>query len=116
MPVPFAPLHRHFKTLTYWPVGTRNKAGEIETSTPVCIKGAWQKSVEFVDEIDGIRKKATDIIYTCEEVEEEGYLYEGVSEETNPQNVVGRVVRIFRVKRLNDINQNYSMTKAWAAL
>ena len=113
---PFDPIRNHFKDITYWPPATtKNAAGETVASTQTEIKGAWQKSTEYVDEVDGVRKKATDIVYTDVEVEEEGYLYEGISTASNPKDVTG-VVRILRAKRLNDIHQNYGLCKAWAAL
>jgi hypothetical protein len=106
----FSMIHNKLKPMTYWPPVERNKYNEIGPVDPVEVKGYWIDKKELIG--GGINAEGQ--VYLCCNVtiENEGYLYNGVSTSTTPHELDG-AEKVVMIRELNDLNSNTRFYKAW---
>jgi hypothetical protein len=102
-----------FYDLTYWPP-SRSKFNEQKTNvTPIAIKGFWIEKQEIVHVQAGdIDSKAHIYIDADNLPEIDGFIYNGVSEETNPLSVIG-AEKIMGVRQLKNLKNTVEGYKIW---
>jgi len=103
---------RRYVDLTYWPPDAKDGYNQIVPSEPVIIKGHWRQSTVLLDSEmqSNITSKAQ--IWSTSELKNEGYLFEGVSKETDPRQVEG-AEKILDVLRGDSIRGVTVFYKAW---
>lgn len=100
------------QTATYWGKGGRNGYGEIEYLQPKTIKVRWEDKQElFRDEL-GEDLSSRAVVYTLDDIEYEGYLYLGESDEIDPANEE-KAFKIRSVSITPNISNTKRETKAW---
>jgi hypothetical protein len=75
--------------ITYWAPGTQNKFGGQTYGAPVVIKGRWEGKVENIIDANGQDAVSRAKILTESDVLPTGYLFQGVSIESDPTDVMG---------------------------
>lgn len=80
---------------TYWSPSTPDGFGGISYNTPTAILVRWQEATDLFNDTDGEEFISDAIVYTTTELEENGWLYEGTSVQSNPQNQAGA----YRIRR-----------------
>ena len=88
-------------TITYWAAASNDGFGGITHSSPTQILGRWQDEVDTYQDADGEEFISQAVIYTTQELQENGWLFQGTSAEGNPQNQDGayRIRRLMKTQR-----------------
>lgn len=74
---------------TYWAPASNDGFGGLVYSAPVSLLVRWQDKVELLQDTAGEEFLSSAIVYSSQELAENGFLYEGTSAEANPQDQEG---------------------------
>lgn len=89
-------MSKYNQTATYWAPSTLNEYAEQAFASPVPLSVRWEQKTEtLIDKATGKEQKSQAVVYTTQDVLEEGFLYLGTSVATNPKTVAGA----FPIKR-----------------
>jgi len=83
---------------TYWTTSVADGFGGYIYNTPSTILCRWQDDTENYNDADGEEFISSAIVYSLQELEQNGWLYLGTSTEANPQNQSG-AYRIRKTKK-----------------
>lgn len=100
-------------TATYWAPSTLNEYGEQSFIAPTQISVRWQSKLELIiDRETGKEIISKAIIYLNQDVTENGFLYLGVSSESNPKSEDASFL-IRRVDKTPNLKGTKYTRKVW---
>jgi len=98
-------------TVTYWAPGGLNAYGEPAHAAPVQIKARWEEHNERFDDLAGKSFVSAAIVYSKDEVVQDGWLCEGVSMVADPK-LVSAAHRVRRIYRTSTPDGSITVRKA----
>jgi len=75
--------------VTYWQITGTNRYGKTTFGAPVVLKGRWEERSEMIRAKNGQEIVSKSRVYLLEDVELDGYLYLGVSNDADPSAIDG---------------------------
>lgn len=109
MPTPI-----YHQDVTYWGPPTPNGfGGETFSGSPVTFKGRWQDNSVVVTSEDGDDYTSNAQVLVPQDLEVGGYLYKGVSTETDPKVLGEEALRIQRFDSVPDLRNLTQIRKAY---
>lgn len=83
-------------TITYWPPGANTGFGDLTYGEPGPLLARYQSDNTNQQDDDGEEFVSAAVVYTTEQLEHNGWVFNGSSVEANPQDVEGA----YRIRRL----------------
>ena len=101
------------QTATYWAAGSRDINGKIIYADPVTIDVRWEDKRElFRSATSGEQELSRAVVYVREELDDEGYLYLGVSTGKKPLSLP-KAFKIRSKSNIPNLRNTRIMHKIW---
>lgn len=101
------------QTATYWEPSVLNDHGEQSFISPIQIQVRWEEKTElFIDKLTGKEQRSNSVVFTQQDLIENGFLFLGTSAQANPKDQTKSFL-IRRFDKITALRNKKVFRKTW---